>query len=66
MLRGLFSWTVETFGCARSMLEGNFPVDKVSVSYTTLWNAYKRLTTGLPEADRALLFSGTAKRVYRI
>lgn len=66
LLRGLFSWTVETFGCARSMLEGNFPVDKVSVSYTTLWNAYKRLTTGLPEADRALLFSGTAKRVYRI
>lgn len=66
LLRGMFIWTIETFGCARCMMEGNFPVDKVAVSYTTLWNAYKRLTSGLTEADRALLFSGTAKRVYRI
>lgn len=66
MVRGLFRWTIETFGCERCMLEGNFPVDKVSVSYTTLWNAYKRLTADLPAADRALLFSGTAKRVYRL
>ena len=42
MVRGLFRWTIETFGCERCMLEGNFPVDKVSVSYTTLW----KLTNG--------------------
>ena len=63
-----FLWTIETFGAARCMFEGNFPVDKVSMSYTVLWNAYKRLTkeAGLSECDRALLFSGTAKRIYRL
>ena len=48
------------------MFEGNFPVDKVSVSYTVLWNAYKLITKGLSESDRALLFSGTAKKVYQL
>ena len=40
--------------------------NKVSMSYTVLWNAYKRMTAGLSDQDRALLFSGTAKRVYRL
>ena len=61
-------WTIQTFGAARCMLESNFPVDKVSVSYTVLWNAYKRITrdAGLAADDRMLLFRGTAKRVYRL
>jgi len=59
-------WTIETFGAARCMFEGNFPVDKVSMSYTVLWNAFKRITAELPASDRALLFSGTAKQVYSI
>ena len=61
-----YMWTVETFGPSRCMFESNFPVDKVSMSYTVLWNALKRMTAGLPDEDRALLFSGTAKRVYRL
>ena len=61
-------WTIQTFGASRCMLESNFPVDKVNVSYTVLWNAYKRMTkdAGISDEDRGLLFSGTAKRVYRI
>jgi len=63
-----YLWTIETFGAARCMFESNFPVDKVSMSYTVLWNAFKRITTdaGLSESDRALLFSGTARRVYKL
>lgn len=62
-----YLWTIETFGCSRCMLEGNFPVDKTAMSYTVLWNAFKRMTKGVfSDDDRALLFSGTAKRVYRI
>ena len=57
---------IETFGADRCMFESNFPVDKVSMSYTVLWNAYKRVTKELPEADRAMLFSGTAKKIYRL
>lgn len=54
------------FGADRCMFESNFPVDKVSFSYRTMWNAYKRLTTDLSSADRESLFAGTAERVYRV
>ena len=61
-------WTIQTFGASRCMFESNFPVDKVNISYTVLWNAFKRMTkdAGISDEDRGLLFSGTAKRVYRI
>jgi predicted TIM-barrel fold metal-dependent hydrolase len=57
---------IERFGANRCMFESNFPVDKVSFSYRTMWNAYKRMTSDLPSADRAQLFAGTAERVYRV
>lgn len=55
---------VELFGAERCMFESNFPVDKAMYSYRTLWNAFKRITAGWPEADRSSLFAGTARRVY--
>ncbi|CAK0796460.1 unnamed protein product [Prorocentrum cordatum] len=60
--------TIRAFGCGRCMLESNFPVDKCGVSYTVLWNAFKRITkvAGFSDDERKLLFSGTAKRVYRL
>jgi predicted TIM-barrel fold metal-dependent hydrolase len=48
------------------MFESNFPVDKVSFGYRTLWNAFKKMTADLAPADRAELFSGTATRVYAL
>jgi predicted TIM-barrel fold metal-dependent hydrolase len=48
------------------MFESNFPIDRVSCSYTVLWNAFKRLTQGYSQAERAALFHGTATRVYRL
>ncbi|BBI64882.1 hypothetical protein HSBAA_61880 [Vreelandella sulfidaeris] len=35
---------IERFTPSRCMLESNFPVDKGSISYGVLWNAYHRLT----------------------
>lgn len=57
---------VEDFGAGRCMLESNFPVDKGSCSYASLWNAFKILTKGATRAKRAALFSGTAARVYKL
>jgi len=57
---------IERFGPTRCMFESNFPVDKVSVSYRVLWNAFKKMTAELPAADRAQLFQGTADRVYAL
>ena len=57
---------IELFGAGRCMFESNFPVDMVSGSYATTWNAFKRLAAGASAADKAALFAGTAARVYRL
>ncbi len=57
---------IELFGTDRCMFESNFPVDKQSFSYDALWNAFKLLTATYSADERALLFSGTARRVYEL
>ena len=57
---------VEAFGVRRCMYESNFPVDKGSQSYRTLWNAFKRLSHAASAAEKAALFKDTAQRVYRL
>src|SRR3954469_7818752 len=54
------------FGPDRGMFESNFPPDGVSSSYPVLWNAFKRLAGDFSADEKAKLFSGTAKRVYRL
>lgn len=57
---------IEAFGPGRAMFESNFPVDKVSCDYRTLWNAFKRLASGCSADEKDALFAGTARRFYRI
>ncbi|WP_250485284.1 amidohydrolase [Caballeronia sp. GaOx3] len=57
---------VELFGADRCMFESNFPVDKLGTGYTTLWNAFKRITAGVSASEKLALYSGTARRVYRL
>ena len=57
---------IEAFGPDRGMFESNFPPDGVSSSYAVLWNAFKRLAADYSADEKAKLFSGTAKRVYRL
>ena len=64
--RRYFDHTIEIFGVGRCMFESNFPVDKLSCSYTILWNSFKKLTQGYSAAERAALFHDTAARVYRL
>lgn len=59
-------WCIETFGPARCMFESNHPVDAESCSYVVLWNAFKKVSAGYTRAERARLFAGTARDVYRI
>ncbi len=58
--------TIERFGPQRCMFESNFPVDKVSCSYTVLWNSFKRLAAGFSVSEKAALFHDTARHVYRL
>jgi predicted TIM-barrel fold metal-dependent hydrolase len=64
--RPYYACLLEQFGAERCMFESNFPVDKVSCSYTVLWNAFKRLTAGASADDKAKLFHDTAARIYRL
>lgn len=57
---------IELFGPRRCMFESNFPVEKLGASWVTLWNAFKRVTAGATADEKAMLYSGTAKRVYRL
>jgi L-fuconolactonase len=57
---------IEKFGTNRCMFESNFPVDRISYSYTVIWNAFKRITKDFSPTERADLFHDTAARVYRL
>jgi L-fuconolactonase len=41
-------------------------VDKGTCSYAVLWNAFKRLAAGYSADERTALFSGAAKKAYRL
>ena len=58
--------TIDCFGPQRCMFESNFPVDRLSVSYHVLWNAFKKMAARYDESERHALFYGTAEKVYRL
>ena len=58
--------TLDCFGADRSMFESNFPVDKQSVSYHVIWNAYKKMTIHLGDNEKRKLFYETANKVYKL
>jgi L-fuconolactonase len=57
---------IELFGASRCNFESNFPVDKMGAGYATLWNAFKRITAGCSQAEKLDLYSGTARRLYKL
>ena len=57
---------IELFGPSRCLVESNFPVDKMGIGWAAYWNALKRITAGASPAEKQAMFSGTARRVYRL
>jgi len=57
---------IECFGPQRCMFESNFPVDRLSISYHVLFNAYKKMVADFSEEDKHALFYGTAEKVYKL
>ena len=55
---------IDVFGPDRCMFESNFPVDRLSISYSVLWNAFKKIASRYGEEEKEALFRGTAMRVY--
>ena len=59
---------IDCFGVDRCMFASNFPVDKVSCSYTHLFNAMKKIVNkkGFSDEDKHKLFFENAAKVYRL
>jgi predicted TIM-barrel fold metal-dependent hydrolase len=64
--RRYYERAIEVFGPERCMFESNFPVDRLSLSYSVLWNGLKKISATYSPAERAAMFAGTARRVYRL
>lgn len=64
--RRYYMHTIECFGPQRCMFESNFPVDRLSLNYHVLWNAYKKLVMDFSAAEKHALFYGTAEKVYSL
>lgn len=48
------------------MFAANFPVDRLMATYQRLWAAYSEITAGFSAAEKQMLFSGTAERIYQL
>ena len=48
------------------MFESNYPVEKLSISYSVLWNAFKLISAEYAPDERADMFYRTAARFYAI
>lgn len=57
---------VVAFGAARCLYGSNFPIEKIWTDYASLFAAFEAATADLPAADRAEIFAGTARRLYRL
>lgn len=69
MIRAQGDWyraTIDLFGPDRCMFESNFPVDRWSLSYRTVWNAFKTIASEYSADEAADMLGGTARRVYSI
>ena len=61
-----YDHAIECFGPNRCMFESNFHVDRWSISYPVLWNAFKKMTSSFSESEKDSMFRGTATRVYSL
>jgi len=58
--------TLGWFGPDRAMFGSNFPVEKLWTELPPLVGAWLDALAHLPPEDRAAIFAGTARRVYRL
>ena len=59
-------FAIDAFGPGRCLFESNYPVDRQTLPYTVLWNAFQILADRYDMAEQQALFHDTAARVYRI
>lgn len=61
-----FDIVLEAFGAGRLMVGSDWPVCTLTSSYQAVIATARALTAGLGEHERAEIFGGTARRIYRL
>lgn len=61
-----YLWCIEQLGVKRCMFESNFPADRISYSYTIIWNALKRIVKDFSKDEQSALFHDNAVKIYKI
>jgi L-fuconolactonase len=61
-----YETVLTAFGPDRMMFGSDWPVCTLSASYAEVTSAALALTSGLSPSERAAIFSGTARRIYRL
>ena len=64
--REYYLHTIECFGPDRCMMESNFPVDRMSLSYHVLYNGLKKIVKDFSQTEKDQMFYGTAERIYKL
>jgi L-fuconolactonase len=59
-------YALKLYGVDRCMFASNFPMDKVSVSYEMLYDAYFKIVANYSEVDQQKLFANNALAFYGI
>mgnify|MGYP000107517047 FL=1 len=65
-LKPLVDFTINQFGAKRCMFGSHFTPDKVSLSYSLMYQAYKEIIKDRPEQEQKMLLADNARRVYKI
>jgi len=58
-------YALSLFGVDRCLFASNFPMDKVSTSFETLYDAYFQIVSGYSDADKQKLFGDNALKFYQ-
>lgn len=66
LVRPFVDRALEVFGPARLMYGGDWPISVLAGGYARVWAGVTPLLARLDEAERAEVFGGTARRVYRL
>ena len=65
-VRPWYETALDAFGPDRLMFGSDWPVCTLTASYAGVLAAARELTAGLGQHERAAIFSGTARRTYRL
>ena len=65
-LRPYYDFALHAFGPDRLMFGSDWPPCTLEASYAQVCATARALTAGLSSAERAAIFSGTARRAYRL